>query len=245
MAPSVDDKKTPFRRPSVKPVSRETPKGVEALKKCKCFKKVDKQVRIGAATADIARMVQEDEGELLHLSRTYVTHLIKMYRTNLPPMELMVSSKSPRIARNAQRKVEEGLNELKELEKLFAMQISRIDIDFGNEKKINKLFPTTGREIYVAAKLLKQSSDLKSSLGIYKKQLGQLEITTKAAIAVTERYQDDSLGRVIQSPDSRRKVLGMVQKLMAASVKSVDAVFDTSIIDVDPESVEVEGPDSD
>ena len=234
----MSDKKTSTRRPSIKAVSKpNAEKGIEALRKCGCFPEVDKRLRTGSSTPEIASMIQDEYGELTHLSHKYVQQLIKAHRSSLPPTELALTTSDSRVAKTARKKLAEGLNELEEMEKLFKIQIERINIDFGNERKIKKLFPTTGREVYVAVKILKQSADLKSDLGIYQKQLGTVEITGKAAIAIADRTGNDSIGGIVRDADSRRKVLSMVTRLMTLGGDTIDAVFSeeasTKIIDID------------
>jgi len=186
-------------------------------------------------------MIQDEYGELTHFAEKYVGKLVDMFRKEIPPADLAVTSHNSTVARNAQKKLVTGLNELEEIEKLYAMQMARISIDVETEKKINKLFPTTGREVFVAMKLLKQSSDLKEDLGIYKKQLGTMEVTAQGAIDVGQRYSSDAIGRVMTDPDSRRKVMGMMDTLMKLGGKAtLDAVYNEGegpvpgIIDVEP-----------
>ena len=223
----MSDSKKSFRRPHIKAVSREDPpKGLEALKACRCFPEVERRTRLGWASIDLARMIQDEYGELGHLAEKYVGKLVDMFRKEIPPAELAVTSRNSTIARNAQKKLATGLNELEELEKLYEMQMARIYIDVETEKKINKLFPTTGREVFVAMKLLKQSSDLKGELGIYKKQLGTMEITAQGAIDVGRRYSSEAIGRVMTDAESRRKVMGMVDTLMKLGGRAtLDAVY--------------------
>ena len=235
-----DKRKTP-KKPSIRPVSRQAaPKGVAALKATHCFPEVERRVRLGWSSSDLSRMIQDEYGELGHLSDKYLKKLIDNYRQEIPPAELAMTSGNSKVSRGAQRKMATGLNELEELEKLYEMQMKRIDIDVDNEKKINKLFPTTGREVFVAMKLLKQSADLKASLGIYKRQLGTVEVTAQGAIEVGQRY-DEGIGQILAEPDSRRKVASMVDTLLKLGNRaSIDAIYSSKVIDVEPSETATE-----
>ena len=133
-------------------------------------------------------------------------------------------------------------HELEKLHEMYDLQMDRIKIDVENEKKINKLFPSTGREIFYAMKILNQASELKMNLGIAKRQLGEVSVTGAAAVQIADRYSD-GVGKVMSDPDSRRKVLGMVETLMmvgarakldAAEIVASAAQFvDGNVIDVD------------
>lgn len=218
--------KTPRRRSkSVKPISRSAPGALAKLKNCRCFPELDRRLRLGWATSDLATMVQEEYGECKDVAVKYLQKLIDTYRKAIPSAELAISSSNSLVARNAIKRVAEGLDELKELERLYQMQVERIGIDVENEKKINKLFPGTGREIFIAMKLVNQSAQLKMDLGLLKRQMGSVEMTGALAADVGQRYGKDSLGKVVADPDSRRKVLGLVEKFVTLGAKaSLDAV---------------------
>lgn len=213
------------RRPSIKPVSRDTPNAKKgaALRDCRCFDEVERRVRMGWSSNDVVRMVQEEKDELTHLSAKYVKKMVDEFRQSIPPAELVLSTRNPIAAKHANTKLSNGLNELSELQRLYEMQMKRVEIDVTNETNINKLFPTTGREIFVAMKILKQSAELKMDLGLAKRQLGELAVTGQASMQIASRH-GESVGTVMTDPDSRRRVLGMVETLIAlGSQTGVDA----------------------
>jgi len=231
------------RRPPVRPVSRERKKAA-ALKDCRCFDEVERRLRMGHSSAKLVAFIQEDSEELTHLSPGYIRKMIDEHRKTIPPADLALTSTNTTVSMQANRKLANGLNELEELEVLYTAQKKRIDIEMGNEVKINKLLPQTGREIFYAMKILKQSADLKMDLGIAKRQLGEVSVTGHASVQIGERYHD-GVGRVMADPDSRRKVLGMVQTLAALSekanidvadvVKSAAKAVGSEIIDIPAE----------
>lgn len=231
--------KTP-RRPPVRPVSREQKKAA-ALKDCRCFDEVDRRLRMGWSSADLTKFIQEESEELVHLSSTYIRKMIDEYRKSIPPAELALTSKNTAVVMQANKRLSNGINELEELEALYKKQFRRIEIEMTNEEKIKKLLPQTGREIFYAMKLLKQSADLKMDLGIAKRQLGEVSVTGHASVQIADRY-NDGIGGVMANPDSRRKVLSMVNALSALSSKaSIDAVnVIKSAADAAPEIIDVE-----
>ncbi len=171
------------RKPTIKPVSRDPQagKGLSALRGCSCIEEVDRRVRTGWSSADITRMIQDEYEELTHLSSSYIKKMVDVYRKEIPPSELAMTTTNAKVARRAVRAVNNGLDELNELERLYNMQMKRVEIDVGNEEKINKLFATTGREVFVAMKILKQSADLKMDLGLLKRQLGEVSVVGENA----------------------------------------------------------------
>lgn len=214
------------RKPTVRPVSRDpnAGKGMSALRGCNCIEEVDRRLRMGWSSADVVRMIQDEYKELNHLSTSYVKKMVDLYRKEIPPSELALTTTNTKVAGRARRAVNNGLDELHELERLYHLQMKRVEIDVGNEEKINKLFPTTGREIFVAMKLLKQSADLKMDLGLLKRQLGEVSVVGENAAEISSRYNDETVGQVLTDPDSRRKVFGMVNTLLRLGGKAdIDA----------------------
>lgn len=213
------------RKPSIKPVSRDPSvgKGISALRGCSCIEEVDRRARTGWSSTDITRMIQDEYEELTHLTSGYVKKMVDLYRKKIPPSELALSTSNTSVSRRATKVVNNGLNELAELERLYTMQMKRIEIDVGNETKINKLFPTTGREIFIGMKLLKQSADLKMDLGLLKRQLGEVSVVGENAAEISSRY-NEGVGQVLTDPDSRRKVFGMVNTLLKLGAQAdIDA----------------------
>lgn len=230
------------RRPTMRPVSREPHKASSNLKECRCFDEFDRRIRMGWSANKLVKFIQEDNQELTHLSPGYLIKLIDAYRQSIPPAELLVSTQNTTVAMHSAQKVANGMEELAKLNELYELQMERIKIDVGNEKKINKLFNTTGREIFYALKILEQTSDLKMDLGLAKRQLGEVSVSGQSAVQIGDRYNDD-IGKVMADPDSRRKVLGMVETLLTLGAKAnLDAselVQSASKMAIDVESVEI------
>ena len=213
------------RRPKIRPISRDTVSMYSKLKSCRCFPEIDRRLRLGWSTADLVKVIREEQDECTDLSEKYVAKMIDSYRASIPPAELSMTSANSLVARNATKKVAEGINELAELEKLYKIQLDRIEMGVSNEQKIGMLMQQSGKEVFVAMKILKQSADLKMDLGLVKRQLGTMEVTGQLAAEATERYGNESIGRVIADPDSRRKVLNLAHRLMSIGAEaSIDAV---------------------
>lgn len=243
---SSNDNDSGSRRPSIRPVSREPKKAATALQDCRCFDEVDRRIRMGWSSPNLVAFIQEDQKELDHLSSGYVQKMLDAYRKSIPPAELLLTTQNTAVAMHATQRLTNGLEELEKLNELYDLQMERVRIDVANEKKINKLFNTTGREIFYAMKILKQTSELKMDLGLAKRQLGEVSVSGAAAVQISDRY-NDGIGKVMADPDSRRKVLGMVETLIALSgkakldaaeiVRSAAGFASEDVIDIDPDAV--------
>lgn len=222
------------KRPRIKPVSRITSSTYARLRSASFFPEIDRRLRLGWSCMDLARAIQEEFNDFKDTPVKYLRKLLDRYRSSIPPAELSMVSQDSYISRTATRKVAAGIDELAELERLYAMQMARIDIDIKNENTISKLLNTTGNEIYIAMKILKQSADLKMDLGLTKRQLGAVEVTGQMAAEIGARHGDESIGKAIADPNSRRKVLHIAERIMALSERAgIDVVSA-----IDAESVE-------
>lgn len=232
------------RKPRISAVSRGGGGPLGRLGACACFPEIDRRIRLGWTTPALVKAIQEEFGELGDLSIPYVKKLLDQYRSSIPPAELSMASANSVVARNANRKLSDGINELDELEKLYKLQMDRINIDFDKEQKLGKLFNGTGREVFVAMKILRQSAELKMDLGLVKRQLGTMEVTGQVAAEVTERYGKDSIGKVISDPESRRKVLGLAERLFQLGAKAGIDVADTigQMVEAGPKKEVIEMP---
>jgi hypothetical protein len=207
---------------------------------------------MGWSSPDLVKFIQEESAELTHLSAAYVKKMVDEFRQSIPPAELLLTTQNTNVAMNAAAKLHNGLYELEKLNELYELQMERIKIDVDNEKKINKLFPSTGREIFYAMKILNQSSELKMNLGIAKRQLGEVSVAGAASVQIADRYSD-GVGKVMSNPDGRRKVLGMVEALMTISARAnIDATeivssavnyAEGNVIDVESTEPAVESSD--
>lgn len=212
------------RRPTIRPESREAEGRFKKLKLLKSFAEVERRLRMGWSAPACAKMVQEEFNEYTDITRDSLCTIISEFASTIPPAEMGLAVGSPAYKRAA-KKLNEGLDELDEIEKLYRMQMARLDIDIATEQKIKKLFPTTKNEVFIAMKLLNLSAQLKMDLGLVKRQLGTMEVNGQIAAEATERYGRDSVGKVLADPDSRRKVLQLAEKFAAFTTKAgVDTI---------------------
>lgn len=212
-------------RPKILPVSRINSGGQSKFRSAKCFQEIDRRIRLGWSTSDLVVAIHEEFNECTDVKDGYLKKLVDDYRRTIPPSELVGAAVNSAVARNATRTLVDGLNEIQELERLYRLQAERLEMAWANEKKFNMTFPNTGKEVFVAMKIVKQSADLKMDLGLLRRQIGTVEVTGRLAADATERYGKDFIGKVIADPDSRHKVLFLAERLMNLTARaSIDAV---------------------
>jgi hypothetical protein len=165
----------------------------------------------GWPISEVAQYVQKQRGEYTDVTEQTLIWTLTMYRKDLPPGEILAKSMGSTFKKVAER-VRKGLDELTEMEKLYELQMLRIDIDFKNEKKINKLMPTMTKEISTAREILAAMAQLKMDLGVDERHLGKLDIDAKIPEETVAKYGRASVGKVLNNPESRRKLLSLVEK---------------------------------
>lgn len=220
----------------IRPTSREPGQG--RIRKLQCFEEVYDRILEGWPMSEVARFVQDVKKEATDLTRGGLMQALHEFRQTIPAAELTKRRISP-VFVDAVKEVEEGLDELKEIEKLYKLQMRRIEIDVQNEKNIKKLLPTTGQEVRIAKEILSTYADLKMDLGLSKRHLGQMDVDARVMADVALRYNKTEVRAVMEDAQSRKKVLSLVERLMSKSAGTlVEAVKSSSTIDVAGDPVE-------
>lgn len=205
----------------------------DRLRSLKCFDKVHSMIVNGFPFPEIAEFIQGTAGEAKTLQRSYLIDLLGAYRRSLPPATLV--AKMPPVFEKAAQEVREGLDVLAEMERLFRLQIQRINIDHSNELKARKLFPTMTAEIKTAKDLLESYQKVLHDLGLSERHLGTLHVQA-ATEEVLTRYGKPAVRQTLEDPRSKRRLLSVVERL----VKINTAREDMDAEDMDAEEVEVE-----
>jgi hypothetical protein len=214
----------------VRPVSRDG--SHHRVRTLLCFKEVYDRILDGWPITEIARFIHEVKGEALDLKRAGLVAALQDYRATIPPAEL-TKKRLTSTYMEAVKEVEQGIDELHELEKLYKLQMKRISIDIHNEENIKKLLPTTGQEVRVAREVLSTYADLKMDLGLSKRHLGQMDVEARVMADVAVRYNKPEVQNVLSNPQSRKKVLSLVERLMSRSASSLsEGVLSTEVLDV-------------
>jgi hypothetical protein len=219
---------------AIRPVSRDT--GCVKLRALKCFDEVHQQLCDGQPLTAVAKFIQNDRGEYLDVELSTVVNALRYYRSTIPPGDL-VAQRLPAAFNAAAKKLQKGVDEVTELEWLSRFQKRRLRIDGETEKKINKLLPTMTQEVRAHVEVLRTLASVKMDLGVNKRHLGSLEVDATLVADVVGRYGTAGVGKVLQSSESRQKVMGIAEKFLALAAREVR---DASAGSEDAEVVESE-----
>jgi hypothetical protein len=175
----------------------------------------------GQGSTAIAKYIQEEEGEYLEATRESVVSALNYYRSSLPPGEL-VAKQLPGEFKNAVKKLNKAVDEVKELEWLTRFQKRRLRLDGAVETNIKKLLPTMTQEVRAHVEVLRTLASVKMDLGLNKRHLGSLEVDATLVADVVGRYGSSNVAKVLQSAESRQKVMGVAERFLALAQREMN-----------------------
>ena len=202
----------------VQPVSRHT--GFAKLRALQCFPEVHDRLCKGWPLSDVAEFIQEENKEYTDAAPATVIKVLQNYRDSLPSGE-RAKYVLPKSHREAIEKVEEDIDEIRELVKLYRRQEKRLDIDGKVEENIGKLLPTMTQEIRVTKEVLTSIADLKMDLGLNERHLGTVDIEASLMADVDEKYAGTDVGSVLKDPKKRRRLLNIAEHALSLSKRGV------------------------
>jgi hypothetical protein len=204
------------KRRRARSISRATDKH-QKLRALKCFDEVFSRLREGWPLSELARYIQEDKKEYVDVSRAGLVSVLTDFRASLPPGEL-IKKRIPQAFLSAKKEVEEGLDEIKELEALYRMQLERVKVDLETEKKIKKLLPTMTSEIKEARQILESVANLKMDLGLQdrapQKHEVNVEVDETLEQDLSQHFGNPTVKKVLDNPESRYRVMGTVERFL-------------------------------
>lgn len=210
----------PRQRKPMKPRSRSN--RFKKLRALACFDDVYTRVCDGWALAEIARFIQDERKEYTEISRGGLEKMLTDFRVQEVPAGDLVKKRFPEVYDAAKEEVEKGIDEVKELEELYRIQMHRIGTDFKTEKAIGKLLPSMTSEIKEARQLLESLSNLKMEMGLASRapQKHEHDVSVGVSVEATigaelaEHFSSDAVKDVLQDPESRHRVQGVIDRFL-------------------------------
>lgn len=170
--------------------------------------------------SELARFIQEDQKEYTDISRPALVSVLTGFRSSLPPGEL-IKKRLPQTFIAAKKEVEEAVDEVKEMEALYRLQMQRIAIDSELEKNLGKLMPSMTSEIKEARQILESVSNMKMEMGLNDraptKHEFNVEVDEVLESDLSQHFGSSKVKKVLENPESRHKVMGTVEKFLRFS----------------------------
>jgi hypothetical protein len=183
-----------------------------------CFDEFKTKISFGYTNHAIASWLQDEKGKCKDVKPKSLEVMIGRYRKALPPLSRGIKPDvRGQVQAMAIKEIDESIDELKEVNKLYRIQMDRVSKGIRQEVEMYGLNKTLGQEINLASNLLRQSHAIKMDLGIDGgRDLGTVTVKPEVLLSVKENH-GESVYSAISSPQSRGKVLAIAKQLMLAS----------------------------
>lgn len=228
----------------VKPISPKKSKkqkddgGFKRLRSLDCFDELDAKIKAGISPDEVARWLQEDMLQMIDIQRESLRRQLYRYKSELPASELIKGREEPLFIRKAIEKMNRGINELDELEKLYLYQLKRISKNAETEDKLSIMLKGTSKEIQLATDMLEKMIELKMELGLVNRQPHKTQVEGLIGHMplpnMPEQLEND------QDADKTMTRMGLLANKLFKAVEKmeVEEPEDDSIIDVECEETE-------
>lgn len=195
------------------------------LEALKCWPEVKNMIENSISPMKIARYIQDVRGELKDITRNAVRITIykwineqgfKLATDQLPTKHLSLINSS-----------QERVDPLDAANMIFAIQMDRILLDYGTEKKIGKCLNTNTSSLKLATDMIKTISEIQGDVLKYKLKKGDPK-DPKETIDQLERIKSlyltkfgQTAATVALTDESRRRVFNALQKLRKGNSEEV------------------------
>lgn len=213
------------KRRATRSLSRACDK-YQKLRSLQCFDLVYARIKDGWPITEIARFIQEDKHEYTEVSRAGLVSVITGFRSSLPPAEL-IKKRLPDAFIEAKKELDDTIDEVREMEELYRLQMRRVKIDVAIEEKIGKLMPTMTSEIKEARQLLESVANLKMDMGVHSRVPQKHEVSVDVDEILekdlSQHFGSPTVKKVLENPESRHRVMGTVERFLRITGESATA----------------------
>jgi len=175
------------------------------LTRIKCWPEVESRLKAGITPSVIAKYIQEDCQEYLHIDHDSLTSVLSWYRRNKIPAGEIAQHHLPEFAAKALAKLEAGINEVTELHKMHALNSVRLETAMEQEASMGFLNPNVTNAMKLSQSLLQTSAEIKVNMGI------PLEDTQSQKDSVLQNV-GSQVSEVLKNNASRNKLLDILKR---------------------------------
>lgn len=198
-------------------VARREGEGFVRIKRLRCFVEVQERLVAGFPAADVARYIQEEEGEYLDVKRSSLCDMLRQYAAaELYPADL-IAPRLPHLVIKATKEFGERLEDLRRLERTYEVLLYRMDLAHGMERRTGEINPDVDRQAKGLVDLIAKMHDIKMDLGLTgSRDLGTLTVSAERLEEIRTRYGEGA-ARAFSDPVQRAQVLGLLKRVMRLS----------------------------
>lgn len=206
------------------------------LKGLDCFPEIHRLLASGYHLSKVAGMIQNQYGEYKEIHQRSLEKLLKSYYEEAIPSSEKVANQLPAKFDETIRDFEENVNVLKEMGNLFSIQKQRIELAWEKEQAVETLLKNTGREIKVAAEILKEILRIQDAKGLAPESIDALH--QEAGMALNVQRISGISGRFLMDPSMRNSVIGFLDDLTSTDPRVVQATLAGVVIDIGDDTSE-------
>lgn len=198
------------------------------------YPEVYERIAMGWPLAKLCTFIQEERGELNHIKRGALLSLLRDFRTALPD-SVKVQHVAPTTHLEAVARVVEGLDVLEEAERLYRLQMERIDIALKVETDAEMLDPNTHKEIKEARALLEMYHNTQADLGLVNRNLGSIHVEEHRShqMSLVVEQHGEVAKEALTQKGGQSRVLQAFQRIIMLAEKEKEQA-NSDAIDVTP-----------
>lgn len=203
------------------------------IKGLRCHTEVVERLVAGYPCPDVARYIQEEEGESLDVGRRSLTEILRQYVESEVASSDLIAPRLPHLVIKAAKEFGDRMEDLRRLERTYEVALYRLDLAHGRERRTGDIDAGVDKQMKVLIDLVAQMHAIKMDLGLTgSRDLGTLTVSAERLEEIRTRYGEGA-ARAFADPVQRAQVLGLLKRVMRLSGRS-------DIIDIPKEPEDAE-----
>ncbi len=195
------------------------------LKSLPFIDEVEDRIKRGDVLQDVATFIQEEHMCMTDIGARSLAAQLSRYKKDMESPAAMLGRHVPQAVKEALKEVEEGLDEMKALHRLYQVQLERVLLGHEVEAANQKLSAGVNDAVRIAADVLARHHTIKMELGLGPEggaNLGTINVRAEVMQAAKAKYGEDVF-RALMDPVTRGKILGIMTRLVSAQSRDADA----------------------
>lgn len=187
------------------------------IKGLRCHTEVVERLVAGYPCPDVARYIQEEEGEYLDVDRKSLSRMLLRYVSEEVSEADLISPRLPHLIIKASKEFGDRMEDLRRLERTYEVALYRLDLAHGRERRTGEIDAGVDKQMKVLIDLVAQMHAIKMDLGLTgSRDLGTLTVSAERLTEIRERYGENA-ARAFADPVQRAQVLGLLKRVMRLS----------------------------
>ena len=184
------------------------------IKALQCHQEVYERLVAGYPPLEVARYVQDIEGEYLHVSRRSLAEMLRRYAAEVIAVVDLIAPHLPHVVVKAQKEFDDRLLDLRRLEVVYEALEYRLAIAHGDERRYGTVNPGVDRQVRVLMELVVKMHTIKLALGLTGERERGVLIPSPERLAEIKKLYGEGAARAFADPVQRAQVLGLLKRVL-------------------------------